>query len=354
MCGNDVPQSIIFAVSLLAFGCVRDSQSLSEEDADRIRQSTRNGIRPGVIWKPFSGSWSPVEGCTRSILNCEEPSHGQNSILVGGLGLKANNCSRCAYCIGAALHLPLTFPPPLFPNVNNFPLALLDEAQMRAWRAMKRFPKDSAFVFDIVVRLHQIGLATSSEWYHELDQQALSNLYFEALQSIMAIQEDEPWNAILPSGALGQETLIMFKVWIASLPIFVWSSIRHARTKLSPAVTRGSCRCEPVLSRIRTLLDGSGGHLAWPRGKSLEPILATLFYCAESCEYGDYWRLWSVDTLRKVIEMLKVKSVEEFRKILDASPSNDEYKTAVEEIWTEATQGTSASSTPSLTVSTMF
>jgi hypothetical protein len=255
-----------------------------------------------------------------------------------------------AYCLSGALHLRPIFPAPQFPNISALPLAFLDDAQIRAWRTVKRFPKNNPFVFDSSTRLQQLGLATSSEWYNEIDQRALSNLYFESLQNVVAVQVDEPWNATIASGAQGQEAAMMFKIWTAGLPLFVWATTRHVRTRLGLRVTR--CTYDPLFSRIRGMLEGSGGYHAWPRGKSLEPVMVTLFYCVESCDFGNPWRVWCMDTLRKVAEILKLKTVDEFRKALDVFPSTEEYKIFADELWVEMIHG-SAASTPSLTFSTL-
>lgn len=243
--------------------------------------------------------------------------------------------------------MPTQFPPPLFPETTAFSLAFLDDAQIRSWRTVKRFPKNSSFVFDIVVRLHRLGLATSTEWYNEIDPRTLSNLYFETLQNVVAIQTEEPWNASLPGGSSGQEAGIMFRVWAAGLPLFVRATLRHIKARLGHIVTRSNH--EPAYSRIRALLEGSGGYHTWPRGRSLEPVLATIFYCVESCDYNSPWRPWFVDTLRRLVEMLKLKSVEEFKKTLDFFPYNDDFKVAGDELWVELTQGRSGGGTPSLT-----
>ncbi|KAF2179218.1 hypothetical protein K469DRAFT_716492 [Zopfia rhizophila CBS 207.26] len=316
--GNDVPQSIIFAVSLLAFGCSIDG------DWDQAR--------------------GHVEALQRIIDSC------------GGVHTLDFELQRTvtwtAYRVSAALRLPPIFPIPRFLNVGPSPLAFLDDAQIRAWRTVKRFPKDSSFVFDIVVRLHQLGLATSAEWYGEMDQRALSNMYFEALECTVVAQLDEPWSATIAAGAQRQEAATMFKIWAAGLPVFVCGTIRHVRSRLGMIIVERRI-CDPLLARVRDLLDSLGGYHAWPRGKNLEPVLATLFYCVESCESIDAWRPWCMDALRKVVEMLKIKSVDEFKKVLDHFPSTNEYRNAADEIWREMTQGGSAASTPSLTFSTL-
>ena len=129
------------------------------------------------------------------------------------------------------------------------------------------------------------------------------------MHSAVIVQIDEPWTEILPTGIQGQEAATMFKVWAAGLSLFVWATARHVRGRNGMPCPR--VRSDPIFTRIKALLDGVGGYHAWPRGKLLEPVLATLFYGVEACDFGDPWRLWCVDTLRRVAELLKLKMVED-------------------------------------------
>jgi hypothetical protein len=215
---------------------------------------------------------------------------------------------------------------------------------------VKRFPKNTSFAFDLVLRFHQLGLAASPEWCNDIDPQALSNLYFEAMHSAIAVALEEPWDATLASGFQGQEAATMFKVWAAGLPLFIWATARHAKAQSGVIVPR--IRYDPVFARIQELLEDHEAHHAWPRGKGLEPMLATLFYAVEACEYGDMWRPWCVYTLRRIVELLKFNSVEEFRKALEFFPSTNIFRATVDGIWDEVMLG-SVASTPSLALSVL-
>jgi hypothetical protein len=258
--------------------------------------------------------------------------------------------NRTEYCLDGILQLPPHFPPPLFSDASNFPLAFLDDVQIQAWRTAKRFPKNTPFVYDIVLRLHQLGLATSSDWYSEVDQRALSNLYFEASRGVITIQFEEPWVGTLPQGAQGREAATMFRVWTYGLTLFVTATVRHLKSRLGR--TNDRSEQEPVLARIREALEASGGHQSWPRGKSLEPVLATLYYGIESCGLISPWRIWAMDALRKVIGLLKFKSVEDFRKALEFFPLTEEYKANIDGLWTEVFH-VSVSATPTLTLTNL-
>ncbi|KAF2690328.1 hypothetical protein K458DRAFT_102141 [Lentithecium fluviatile CBS 122367] len=315
-CGSQVPQSIILAMTLLAYGCGADQawdEARGHVEALQHVLSMRGGIQTLDFELQRTVSWATLS-------------------------------------LAATLRMPPRFPISLFPEFRPFPLAFHDDAQIRAWRTVKRFPKDTSFVFDLVLRFHQLGLATSVEWYNDIDQRSLSNLYFEAMHSAVLVPLEEPWNETLPGGVQGQEAATMFKVWAAGLPLFVWATARHTKAQSGTSLPRS--RYDPIFVRIRGLLESDGGYHAWPRKKSLEPVMATLFYVVESCEYGDPWRLWCVDTLRKVAELLKLKGVEDFQKALEFFPSTDVFRAVSGDLWSEMMHG-SVASTPSLTLSVM-
>ncbi|KAF2654937.1 hypothetical protein K491DRAFT_445687 [Lophiostoma macrostomum CBS 122681] len=313
--GNDVPQSIIFAVCLLAFGCAVDNewdQASSHLGALHRILDARGGVETVDFELQRTFTW-------------------------------------VSYSFAGALRLPPQFPPPLFGAALSFPLAFLDDAQIRAWRTAKRFPKNCGFVFDIAARLHQIGLSGSPEYYEDIDQRALSNVYFEATHHALAIQVDEPWTQILTKGNQAQEHSTMFQTWAAGLSLYIWGTDRHARRSRGLA-SNGELH-GPIFARIKEILDGAGGHQSWPRGKSLEPILVTLFYALDACDIFSPWRIWLVDTARKVIEMLKLKRSEEFLKVLEFFPLTPDYRVAAEHTWAEIIQKERV--TPTLTFSTL-
>lgn len=229
-----------------------------------------------------------------------------------------------------------------------FSLAFQDEVQIRAWRTVKRFPKNTSFLFDVVVQLHQLGFAEASEWTHRIDACTISNSYFEAMRSAMLLQTEKPWTGQLQSGIQGQEAAVMFQVWAAGLPIFVDAALRHLRFRhrvQSPRYYHG-----PIFERIQGILEGEGGYHGWPRGRNLEPVLTTLFYALESCSWDDPWRMWCVDTLRRVVNLLKLRSAKEFRKVLDFFPSTEVHQGMADAVWTELTHEVVLGSTPTYIV----
>lgn len=240
-----------------------------------------------------------------------------------------------AFYLGAELLLPPALPLPLYPNPMPFSLAFQDDAKIRAWRTIKRFPNNSSFVYDVVVRLHQLALAVHSDWIDKVDSCALSNLYFEASHSAILVQLEEPWSEHLPSGIQGRETAIMFKVWAAGLPIFVSTALRHLRCRYG--ILASHHYHGPIFDRVQAMLEKDGGCHAWPRGRNLEPVLATLFYALEACAWDNPWRIWCVNTMRTVINLLKLNNAKEFKKALDFFPITEIHQEIVDSVWTEMT-----------------
>ncbi|PSN61015.1 hypothetical protein BS50DRAFT_625675 [Corynespora cassiicola Philippines] len=305
--GNEVPESIIFAVSLLAFGSAVDSEW--DQATGHIA-----ALETLVAWK---GGVEGVDFELRRLF------------------------TWTSYCVASVLHLSTKFLPPLYAKTESFPLAYFDDAQIRAWRTVKRFPKsNNSFIFDIAVRLHQLGLAVSSDWYNGSDQRDLSNLYFDTMHRVIVLNSQEPWNGELPRSSQRQETALMFKVWAEGLPLFIWATTRHVKSRMGLSITR--CEYDMAFSRVQNLLSGVGGYHAWPRGKSLEPVLATLFYCIESCDFSSPWRPWFIETIGRIVEILKIRSAEEFKKAIEFFPTTDEYSAFSESLWEEVMHGNTA------------
>jgi len=229
-----------------------------------------------------------------------------------------------------------TFPPPLYPETRALSLAFSDDAQLNAWRTVKRFPRNNTFAYDVVVRLHRLSLATSSEWHERLDPRVLSNLYFEAMHEALFVTKEEPWTAALPKGLKGVELTTMFRAWAASLPLFVWATTRHLRVRF--CIDTPWFGHEIIISRIQKLLDDPG---IWPRGKTLEPVLVALFYCIEACDLDSTSRPWILQTIRKLTGTLKLAGPDEFKKILGSFPTTEDYRLMADEVWAEITYATS-------------
>lgn len=163
------------------------------------------------------------------------------------------------------------------------------------------------------------------------------------MHSTIILPQEEPWNDVLPRGAPGREMATMFRIWAASLPLFIMATARHAQALKGVETPR--CRHDPIFMRVRTILESTGGQHAWPRGKTLEPLLVTFVYCAEGCEYVDAMRPWFVDMLRKAAELLKLNSLEDFRKTLEFFPTTDIFRATADNLWNEMYHG-SVASTP--------
>ncbi|XPS78634.1 hypothetical protein M3J09_010644 [Ascochyta lentis] len=297
--GVAITPSLVFAVSLLAYGCALESE-----------------------WEEAQGH---VEALNHLIDSC------------GGIQEMDFELQRTVtwitYCVAGARGTNPTFTPPLFLESGALSMSFCEDARMKAWRTVKRFHNSPAFVYDVAVRLHRLALATSTEWCERIDQQTLSNLHFEAMSQALLVSVEEPWTMEFPKSTWGQEMSTIFRVWAAGLPLFVWAIVRQARSRLGLTVPWSGHHF--IFSRIHQALKSGGGIAAWMHSRSLEPVLASLFYCVESCDSADPWRQWSVQMLRAVAQKLDIREVEGFTKRLESFPSTEQYQLAANQIWKE-------------------
>ncbi|KAF2020527.1 hypothetical protein BU24DRAFT_487127 [Aaosphaeria arxii CBS 175.79] len=301
-CGDDFSESLVLAVNILAFGCALDNEwneARGHMDA-LLKMVSRRGVENFTLEVRRAVTWT-------------------------------------TYSLSIPLSLPPVWPPTLYPDAEALPLAFLDEAQLRSWKTMKRFPKDSPFIFDVVIRLHQLNLATSSDWHGKLDSKTLSNLYFETMYAALAVEADERWIEFHATHSGDYGTVTMMKVWALGAPGFIWATLRHAKVRLGSSAP--SCDFEPVYARLKDLLEGVDESSAWPRGKNLEVVLATLFYSLEACGPANSWRTWLIGAVRRGVEGLRIKDVDAFKKILRAFPCSDEHMAAADRIWGELYSG---------------
>ncbi|KAF2830539.1 hypothetical protein CC86DRAFT_434340 [Ophiobolus disseminans] len=184
-----------------------------------------------------------------------------------------------------------------------------------------------------LIRLHGLSLATSTEWLDNLDQGAISNLTFQAMSAALSVSNEKPWSATLPKGVKGSEIATMFRVWAASLPLFVWATTQQIRTWFCIDAPRSGS--ELVISRIKKLLDDPGDPCVWPRGKCLEPVLVALLYCIEACALKNTWRPWILQTLRRVARLLNLEGPEGFKKTLEFFPSTEGHRMVASGVWAE-------------------
>jgi len=221
----------------------------------------------------------------------------------------------------------------MYPDTRSVSLAFSDDAQLAAWRSAKRFPKNNTFVYDVMVGLQTLRLASSSEWHTKVESRKISNFQLQAMSQALAIAKEEPWTAILPGGARGAEMTTMFRVWSTALPLLIWSTTRQLRSQQcidTPWTGHG-----PIISHIQELLGGADNVCIWPRGKCLEPVLVSLLYCVEACESNSVMRPWMLETVRKVTTMLKLEQLEDFRKTLEFFPMTEGHRMIIEGVWTE-------------------
>ena len=136
----------------------------------------------------------------------------------------------------------------------------------------------------------------------------------------MKLQIDEPWKKIFQNGFTIRENTIIIQICATGLPSFVWATFRHVRPQ-SELFYLNLFYLNPIFAQIKSTSNDLGECFVQHQGKSLEPTLVTLFYAIEACQHNTLgWRSWCTETLRKVVYLLNVKKVEEFRKLLEFLP----------------------------------
>lgn len=241
-----------------------------------------------------------------------------------------------SYHVATALQQKPIFPCPTSPEARPFPLAMVDESSLRAWRTLKKLPKDSSFLYEIIFRMHQIGLSYDAEWQLQIDRAMVNNVYFELQHIILTMLFDKSWPQL--TVAKYPEILALYNAFLMASQVFMWASIRHVRyyDKTRDAkIKTGSSGL--LFGRVKAALNLDNTYGIWTKGKQLDALLWILFICIESCHLMAVERSWFLSEIRKVLGLLKVAKKEEFTKQLAAFPLTHELHNAAEGLWREIT-----------------
>jgi hypothetical protein len=213
---------------------------------------------------------------------------------------------------------------------------MVDESSLCAWRTLKKLPKDSSFLYEIILRMHQIELSYDAEWKLQIDRAMVSNVYFELQHIILTMLFDKPWPQL--TVAKYPEILALYNAFLMASQVFVWASIRHVRyyDKTRDAkIKTGSGGL--LFGRIKAALDLNNTYGIWTKGKQLDALLWILFICIESCPLMAVERSWFLSEIRKALGLLKVAKKEEFTEKLAAFPLTHGLHNAAEGLWREIT-----------------
>ncbi|KAF2812301.1 uncharacterized protein BDZ99DRAFT_264432 [Mytilinidion resinicola] len=239
-----------------------------------------------------------------------------------------------SYGVSMVLEAPPSFPCPMFPSTRPFPLALTDDSSIRAWRTLKKMPKSSSFLYDLVLRLHQIGLATTSEFREDVNMQAVSNAYFESQHRLLLLNVEQPWMGKEGPVVRVPELEALYQVFDHAAQLFLCTTLRHVHTGDERwSVKANASLIRLIFSRIRAALSVESNYNVWARRRCLDPMVWVLVVCIESCGNVMPDRGWFLAELRKVLGIMKVKRIEEFRKTLAAFPATDGLQRVERGIW---------------------
>lgn len=240
-----------------------------------------------------------------------------------------------SYHVATALQQKPIFPCPAS-EARLFPLAMADESKIRAWQTLKEFPKDSSFLYDIILRMHQIELSYDPEWQWTVDQAIIGNLYFELQHKILIMLFDKPWPQ--PTVAKFPEIAGLYEAFLMTSQVFTWASIRHVKyyEKTNDIrITTGSSGL--LFGRVKVALDLGNASVIRMKGRHLDVLLWILFICIESCPVTAVERSWFLSEIRNVLALLKVGNKDEFREKLGIFPLTQGLHDAVEGHWREIT-----------------
>lgn len=213
-----------------------------------------------------------------------------------------------SYHVATALQQKPIFPCPTSPEARPFPLAMVDESSLRAWHTLKKLPKDSSFLYEIILLMHQIELSYDAEWKLQIDVTKYP------------------------------EILALYNAFLMASQVFMWASIRHVRyyDKTRDAkVKTGSSGL--LFGRVKAALDLDNTYGIWTKGKQLDALLWILFICIESCPLMAVERSWFLSEIKKALGLLKVAKKEEFTEKLAAFPLTHGLHNAAEGLWREIT-----------------
>lgn len=241
-----------------------------------------------------------------------------------------------SYHVATALQQKPIFPCPTSPEARPFPLAMVDESSLRAWHTLKKLPKDSSFLYEIILLMHQIELSYDAEWKLQIDCAMVNNVYFELQHIILTMLFDKPWPQLTVTKY--PEILALYNAFLMASQVFMWASIRHVRyyDKTRDAkVKTGSSGL--LFGRVKAALDLDNTYGIWTKGKQLDALLWILFICIESCPLMAVERSWFLSEIKKALGLLKVAKKEEFTEKLAAFPLTHGLHNAAEGLWREIT-----------------
>lgn len=203
------------------------------------------------------------------------------------------------------------------PSISaDFPDELLLEAARSAPTSILNIPSHGFEIYNILHRIHRLGLAVSEPWSGNVSRIAVSNTLHEAEYDTLAL------SAKFGEGR-SEEVDVAHALLLAS-QIFLYSALR-----LIPLAAR---TCDIFLRRLMAALDKEELLETWTEQCSLEALLWTVSMGLMVAE-GKPARLWLQERMEVLVELLQVADFEDLESILRNYAWSDYCRVQIRPVW---------------------
>jgi len=210
----------------------------------------------------------------------------------------------------------------LEPSINSdYPEELLLEAARSAPTSILSIPTHGFEIYNILHRIHRLGLAVSPPWLGNVDSVAVSNTLHEAeydmivLSARLAAEGDGP----------DEESNIASALLVGS-QLFLYAALRM--------IPLGSRSCKILLGRLIVSLTRDDLFEAWAEQCSLEALLWVICMgLLVALDENSKIRLQQY--VKESVELLRVTDYDDLEDILKNYAWSSLCRTRIEQVWNE-------------------
>jgi len=203
---------------------------------------------------------------------------------------------------------------------GEYPEALLLEAARSAPTSILSIPTHGFEIYNILHRIHRLGLAVSPPWFGKVDRVAVSNTLHDAeydmimLSMKLAAEEDGPYS----------EPNIASALLVAS-QLFLYAALR-----MIPVSSRS---CEVFVGRLIVALNREDLFEAWAEQCSLEALLWVV--CMGLLVASDKSRSWLQQQMEETVQLLQIRDYDDMEDILKNYAWSNLCSTRIGGVWNE-------------------
>lgn len=203
----------------------------------------------------------------------------------------------------------------------DFPEELLLEAAKSAPTSILNIPSHGFEIYNILHRIHLLGLAISYPWLGNVSRIAVSNTLHEADYDMLALSAQ-----LTAEGETNRTETNVAECLLFASQIFLYSALR-----LIPLETR---TCQTFLQRLMTALERENLLEAWREQCSLEALLWTVCMGLITAA-GKPAQLWLRVRMEELVHLLQVADFEDLEGILKNYAWSDYCVLRIKPIWNE-------------------